>query len=44
MQRFDEEALAFQERMIGRAGLGEETYIPVGAAAAGSADPACPCL
>jgi Fe-S-cluster formation regulator IscX/YfhJ len=31
LQKFDDEALAFQERIIERAGLGDETYLPMGA-------------
>jgi hypothetical protein len=31
VQKFDAEALLFQERIIDRAGLGDETYLPVGA-------------
>jgi hypothetical protein len=29
MQRFDEAALEFQERITTRSGLGDQTYLPI---------------
>ena len=40
LQKFNEEALQFQEKIIERAGLGSETYVPMGALAA-CCDHAC---